>query len=397
MKVSLIHREGRPYIEARWIDPITGKKRTRSTGTKLRREAERFAARLEKELDAAGGQRPGRITWAAFVARYEADVLSQLERSTRLKSLRALRLAHESMQVQFIDAITAAMLAEFVTSLQSRTVASRTKDGVTERPISAMTIHTLAQKVKQALAWASEMDLLAAPPKLRLPKRIAKPRGRAITGEEFDRMLEACHQVVPAEAVESWQRLLQGLWWSGLRLSEAMRLHWTKADTGIVVDMSGLYVMLKIWPDGQKSRKYQVLPVSGEFANFLKQTPESERTGPVFKIHWSRRSYDLLIGLDYASKVICKIGKAANVKVSATKTASAHDLRRSFGTRLARQVTMPQLRELMRHTSIETTAKYYLTLDAEETAKAVQEPPAQLGNTFGNSRSEKISQHHENP
>jgi integrase len=392
MRVTLIHREGRPFIEARWVDPITGKKRTKSTGTKLRREAERFAARLEADLRASGGQAIGRVTWSAFVARYDAEVLSLLSRSSRSRALTALRLCHEAIQVQFIDLITPAGLSAFATSLQTRTVLR----GGKERPVSSLTICSLIQKVKHALMWAFEMDLLAAPPKLRLPKRIDKPKGRAISGEEFDRMMEAVPRVMPAECVASWQQLLKCLWWGGLRLGEALRLHWTSNETGIVVDMTGPYVMLRIWPQGQKSRRYQLLPVAREFAEMLRQVPEADRRGLVFQPRPRKPPFDLPMAMNSVSRVICQIGKVAGVRVGESKSVSAHDLRRSFGTRWARHVTMSQLRELMRHASIQTTAKYYLSLDSEETAKAVQDP-APVGNTFGNSGPAKKTKHRKTP
>jgi hypothetical protein len=48
---------------------------------------------------------------------------------------------------------------------------------------------------------------------------------------------------------------------------------------------------------------------------------------------------------------------------------SAHDFRRSFGTRWARRVMPAVLQRLMRHESIETTMTYYVDLDADELAE----------------------------
>ena len=60
------------------------------------------------------------------------------------------------------------------------------------------------------------------------------------------------------------------------------------------------------------------------------------------------------------SKIISKIGAKANVVVDTNKTASAHDLRRSFGEQWASKLMPAQLTEIMRHDSIETTMKYYV-------------------------------------
>ena len=48
------------------------------------------------------------------------------------------------------------------------------------------------------------------------------------------------------------------------------------------------------------------------------------------------------------------------------KYASAHDLRRAFGTRWASRVKPAVLQKLMRHASINTTMAYYVDLDADE-------------------------------
>jgi integrase len=47
------------------------------------------------------------------------------------------------------------------------------------------------------------------------------------------------------------------------------------------------------------------------------------------------------------------------------KFASAHDLRRAFGTRWSLRVTPVVLQQLMRHASVETTLKYYVEQNAD--------------------------------
>ena len=64
-------------------------------------------------------------------------------------------------------------------------------------------------------------------------------RGRPITAEEFERMIEATPKVVDNAAAESWRFYLRGLWASGLRLSESLTLRWDDAPDAIVVDLGG--------------------------------------------------------------------------------------------------------------------------------------------------------------
>ena len=131
-------------------------------------------------------------------------------------------------------------------------------------------------------------------------------KGRPIIGEEFDRLLNKAaaalapepaktkgqrkrkpynlkpRPAIPPAVVESWRHLLRGLWWSGLRLGEALNLYWDRADK-LCVDLSGRRPMLRIIAEMEKGGRDRLLPIAPEFAEFLLQTPEAERHGRVFK------------------------------------------------------------------------------------------------------------------
>lgn len=70
------------------------------------------------------------------------------------------------------------------------------------------------------------------------------------------------------------------------------------------------------------------------------------------------------------SRVISEIGEKAGVVVNKAdgKFASAHDLRRAFGTRWADKVKPATLQRLMRQQAIETTMKYYVAQEADDLA-----------------------------
>jgi len=72
-----------------------------------------------------------------------------------------------------------------------------------------------------------------------------------------------------------------------------------------------------------------------------------------------------------ARKYVGRIGERAGVVVDPErgKYASAHDLRRAFDHRRSRQVMPAVLKELMRHSSIETTMTYYVGQNAQATAE----------------------------
>jgi integrase len=130
-----------------------------------------------------------------------------------------------------------------------------------------------------------------------------------------------------------------------------------------------------------------------EFAEFLLATPEGERTGRVFKPMARAVRGERLCHFQ-VSRIVVRIGKAAGVKVATdprsgtVKFASAHDLRRSFGERWSARIMPTDLMALMRHESIETTLRYYVGRNAQNTAKTLWEAhkKAVSGNTLGNSR-----------
>jgi integrase len=226
--------------------------------------------------------------------------------------------------------------------------------------------------LKAALNWAKGQKLLPLVPtfprlkRAKMSKGAKVMRGRPITLEEFERMLEQVAAVVGASAAEHWTFYLHGLWTSGLRLAESLELYWDREDKLHPV-LSGRFPMLRIPADLEKGHKDRLLPMAPEFARLLETVPQADRVGPVFKL----QRFDGQAGRpakDRVSKIVTEIGAKAMVRVDAKKTASAHDLRRAFGERWAARLMPAQLMELMRHESIDTTLSYYVGRNAERTA-----------------------------
>ena len=133
----------------------------------------------------------------------------------------------------------------------------------------------------------------------------------------------------------------------------------------------------------RKGNRDRLLPLAPEFAEFLAQTPEAERRGRVLRPLGCRSDW---LTAGRVCRIGSKIGEAAGVKVDEKagkiKFASAHDLRRAFGLRWSRRVMPAQLKELMRHESIDTTMKYYVGQNAESTAATLWDTVS--GNPSGN-------------
>jgi len=104
---------------------------------------------------------------------------------------------------------------------------------------------------------------------------------------------------------------------------------------------------------------------------------------------------DRFTGGNRVGEAVVKIGRKAGVVVARdsetgkVKYASAHDLRRSFGTRWAKKVMPAVLQRLMRHADIATTMRYYVGIDADDVAADLWGKHSPPGNSFGNSQPEK--------
>ena len=388
IKVKVVEFGDRQHFQMQFVDPVTRKKKTRSTGVlrdgskKARAEAAKAAGKWEAELREGRYHAAGKITWPEFRQRYEDEVLASLAVGTDQKVGTVCNALEKAISPGKLGDLTAERLSYFQAKLR-------------ESGISESTIESYLAHLQAALQWAVSMGMLATAPNIKRPRRAKKSKvmkGRPITGEEFDRMLAKSGAVVGMERSHSWCFFLRGLWWSGLRLHESLELWWDREDQ-FRVDLSGKRPLLIVKSEYEKGHKDRHLPMAPEFAEFLQSVPTAERTGRVFAPKPVRQHGDRLT-TDSVSRTISAIGEAAGVKVNTdakgrVKYASAQDLRRSFGERWAPRVMPQVLMELMRHESIETTLRYYVGRNAQATADVLWEAhkKTQLGNSFGNTAS----------
>lgn len=382
IEVRIRKPSDRRYFQMLYVDPLTGKKVTRSTKTENRREAERAAAKWEAELREGRYKPASKMSWDEFRERYEDEVLASLAEETDHKSQTVFGMLEQRINPQKLRDLTSDKLSQFQAALRDGTRSEDTIDGY-------------LRHLKAALNWAVTMGLIHETPAIQRPRRRRKSKGmkgRPITVEEFERMLAVVDKDFDEEIAGSWKYLLNGLWHSGLRLGESLELWWDRDDRLMVV-MEGKHPTLRIPGTHEKGNTDRLLPMAPEFAEFLGNTPVTERTGRVFAPEPRQKEKGgNRMGLNYVSRSISAIGKTANVKVHTyesgrVKFASAHDLRRSFGDRWATRVMPPVLQQLMRHESIETTMKYYVGRSADQTASILWAAHQKVaGNTFGNSQ-----------
>ena len=362
IRVCVITKKGRKSLYLLAKNSTTGERFERSARTMNKKQAQKAAVEWQLELER--GIRPELVTWAKFVERYEAEHLSEVAESTRYDVMLTLKLFVGMVNPQRLRDVNEARIATFRKKLK-------------EKYSSTATINKQLRNVRTAILWASSQKLLPHPPKIKELKveKGTEAKGRAVTAEEFDRMESATVKIVGATLAPEWLFLLRGLWWSGLRLGEAMNLSWDEWHDGLTVDTTGKYVLLRVPAEHEKGGRHRLLPIAPQFAEMLLSVPDAERTGFVFNPEPRRsRVYDRAT-VPVAIDTLVAIGRKAGVVVARKpklKHASAHDLRRAFGNRWAKLVTPAVLKDLMRHSSINTTMKYYVGSDADETARLLQ-------------------------
>ena len=368
-----------------WIDPVSGRKKAKSSGTTDWREAERLAGELEKELRAGRYAPPSKVTWGQFVERYTQEKLSSLRPKTRQSALESLGKLNRAFHPDKLAKVNTSLLSRFQAELRKPRQVKRGDKVVTRPPLKPAAMAHHLRHVKAALRWAARQGMLAKAPSIEMPKAAkgqSLARSRAVTTEEYERMLAATVKVRPADAPE-WQRLLAAAWLGGLRRGELVALSWDEG-TPFAVDLSGRRPAFRILAEGQKSGRDEVLPMTPDFAELLLTTPEGEREGRVFNLTDQRTNLPLSdhrIGL-----LVGRIGRKAGVVTNKAegKCAGLHDLRRGFCTRWAKKVMPPVLQKLARHASIQTTLSYYVDLDAADLAEDLwAEHAATPGNTAG--------------
>ena len=244
-------------------------------------------------------------------------------------------------------------------------VMSRFKPKPGKEGMKATTLARHLRHIKACLRWGERQGLMVKAPAIempKLPKGQSLAKHRAVTAEEFDRLLLAVPKVRPHDA-PAWERLLRGLWLSGLRLGEAVALDWD--DGPFVLDTTGKHPAFR-YRGGRAEiaagRKWSPLRPTLP-SGYLPRHRQAERVGKVFPLVDSTTGSRCAV--QTVGPVVSAIGRKAGVVVGTTEKlveeggkrvrkpvklfAGAHDLRRAFCSRWARKVMPAVSQRLARH------------------------------------------------
>jgi integrase len=352
IRMSVFKPARSPFYKAKWIVPATGFWTERSTKKRNRRDAYSVASEWAEEI--IGGRRLDAMSWGEFCDLYKELVNDRREgragepwRSTKAKIT-------EYGEPRFLNDVTTLWVTKWQEWMRSKELATNT-------------IASHSARLKAALNWAVRQELIPKAPQIRVQVEDA-PRSRAITLEEFERILEAVPKIRNQDAA-AWNRLLRGQWHCGFRISEVVRLSWD-LDAPIHIDDSGRYPVVCLAAKANKARKWRIRPISPEFWAVCSETPKTERHGYVFPLKGRRGQMSIKAVIRTISEFGEKAGVITNPETK--KLATSHDTRRGFAVQMdTRGLTLAELQKWMDHSSIKTTLTYYRTAEANDLAEKV--------------------------
>jgi integrase len=382
-------RKGNRRFFLVYTEPATGVTKRKSAGTANIKEAERLAAKLEFELKAGIADSTSRCDWDTFESHYLATRETLVRRNELAEGSldtigRTFSKISQLLKPATVSRVTDNWIEQFVLALEQPHQIGNQK---TLRPCKWETIKLHLRNLRTALRWAKSKGYIAKLPTFPNLQSGTNGATRAMTFEEFERMLDAVEKVVGPNQVESYKFILTGFWWSGMRLDEIMRLTWDEWSDDIrVIVIDEADVILHIPENGQKNQEEQTVGVAPEFADMLLAVPSIDRDGFVFNPRQAKST--ARPSAKCVGRIITAIGERAGVKVGTEQKwnpstqdwekvpmyAKAHRLRSAFATRLASDnVGESNLQDLMRHKSIATTKKHYIRSDALKLSQSLRQ------------------------
>lgn len=348
VQMSIFRPGRRSYYIARWVDPDTGRRRQRSLRVKKRNQAWDEASELVRKL--LVGVSPDDPGWLDFCRLYEDGHINR-KSAGHQENWRTVKWSVDAFGVPSLSHITAAWVVKWQAKLRTDKLA-------------ANTVASYSTRLRAALNWARKHDLLLRVPYIAVETEEA-PRSRAITGEEFDRIIGAVKEIRPDDA-DQWKRLLRGLSQVNLRIGELIRLSWDE-DQPIHIDNRGRYPLIRMAARAQKSRKVRIQPITPEFWKICCEN--RSRTGLVFPLV---NLYGEPMTLKRIIRTIAEIGHEARVVTNPEtgKNATSHDIgRRAFLGKVDGKLTATEVHKWMGHSSFDTTLTFYDTRSAEDLAE----------------------------
>jgi integrase len=339
IRVWVQHFADREYLMLQWLDPDTGKRKSKSAGTNNPLEAENRRCDLEADLNAGRYHEASKLTWEQFRQLFEAEfVATRRTANTRRNYRRVLDLFEKVCSPKTIASVNQRTVSAFRAGLLKL-------PGRTGETMQPSTVKMRMQFFHTVLQWAADQKFIPSCPHFDAVK-IAKKKPAPVPVETFERLLAKA----PDAALRAF--LLCG-WLAGLRRNEALALEWEATDKAPYLDPARHLIVFPA--EVVKGAEDQWVPLDPELWDALDALPRIGKKVFHFEPRDGRHAGS--VAVTSMSTRVADLARAAGVKLT------YKSLRRGFGCRLAAKVPAQVLQRLMRHASIATTMAFYANVD----------------------------------
>ena len=374
--------KGKPWV-VRWftvVDPETSKRKRFSKAFEFKRDAERFRSENAVEFQKNGQPKanPYRKTLSAFLSKWIRRQKAELNpASLELYEGTAARLLDFFSRDRLLCEITPESAQDFISIQKNRTPGRRGKE------LSPWTREQLKRNCKTIFGAAFESGYIAKNPfkvKALRSKRLATKPWYRMKADEYHCLLEATPSLR--------EKVSYAIFYTaGLRMHEAFNLTWDCVD----FQKGLLYVTNReatevIPPFSIKDHEERRIPLPPDTVALLAQWQTEAPEGVPFillteerfervKVKWQRIHEAALPWKNrYVVNNVLRnfkshVRRAGIVPVG---NFSVHTLRKCCGQNWADYLPMNVVKELMGHSNISTTAKFYNTVDRYHEKKAAR-------------------------
>jgi integrase len=327
----------RSALMLQWIDPYTGRRKSKSAGTADEKEADAKRVDLESDLNNGRYHEASRMTWERFRELFEVEFLPGRRENTQRNYRVALDLFERLCHPTQLRSVSERTVSGFAAALRKEPGRRRGSTGMMQS-----TVKVRLQFLHTALQWAADQGLLPKCPRFQ-PVKVPEKSPQPVPTEAFEKLLDK------APDPQTRAYVLAG-WLGGLRLAEALALEWEENEKAPYLDLAANRVVLPA--EFCKGTRDQWVPLDPDLRAALMALP---RTGAkVFRFLGRRGN---VLGPGAVSQRVQALAKRAGVRLT------MKSLRRGFGCSYAAKVSAHVLQKLMRHRNIKTTMDYYANVD----------------------------------
>lgn len=357
IKVRIVHTKRDGYI-LKWCYRNGTPGQTQCLGSTQRaREASR--KRKERELN----DQTRSTTWAGFYDDYKSLHLGDLSKSHLDKS--------NMMERRLVSAAKRLGIAELMCSDVCPKLMMKVEAEMLRSDVERSTINSNLGTLWAIVTWGQDRGMV---PDFRRPRKrrgksakqqSRRSKGRALTGEEFDRLILAIPKACKtAEDPVGFIAATHAAKFLGMRKSECWLFSWEPMEGTHYPVRLGRSNPAIVFSSEQKSGEESEVPITPEADAWLRALPRTE-TPWVCRTKGSKGWHNTP---DRLGRVVADAGRLAGIVVKRiakkngeikTKNASLHDMRRTYAKQMMQFLDVADTTKMTRHADASVLLDFY--------------------------------------